>query len=146
MFGFHQILSQFYHFTGNFKNYIICLLPQISQAKLGQFQLSGGVLESSRHFDFKTVTGFEFWARFIGDIIGFWCIRSQWRPLYVGYSFSFHLFLYLRLYLSLWIFWIQHICRIEKCFQIQLHKLERISLHNLFHQIDILLNHQSIQI
>ena len=37
MFSFHQIFSQFYHFTGNFKNYIICLLPQISQAKLGQF-------------------------------------------------------------------------------------------------------------
>ena len=58
MFSFHQIFSQFYHFTGNFKNDIICLLPLISQAKLGQFQLSGSVLESSGHADFQTVPGF----------------------------------------------------------------------------------------
>ena len=59
-FGFYQIFSQFYHFTGNFKNDIICLLPQISQAKLVQFQLLGGVLESSELTDFKTFPGFEF--------------------------------------------------------------------------------------
>ena len=44
----------------NFENAMTCLLPQISQAKLGQFQLSGGVLESSGHTDFKTVPEFEF--------------------------------------------------------------------------------------
>ena len=60
MFSFLQISSQFYHVTGNFENAMTCLLPQISQAKLGQFQLSGGVLESSGCADFKTVPGFEF--------------------------------------------------------------------------------------
>ena len=60
MFSFPQISSQFYHVTGNFENAMTCLLPQISQAKLGQFQLSGSVLESSGRTDFKTVPAFEF--------------------------------------------------------------------------------------
>ena len=54
--NFVSVLS----FYWKFENDIICLLPQISQAKLGQFQLSGGVLESSGRADFKTVLGFEF--------------------------------------------------------------------------------------
>ena len=66
-----EISSWFLHFTGNFENDIICQKPQISQPKLGQFQHSGGVLESSGRADFKTVLGFEIWARFIGDIKGF---------------------------------------------------------------------------
>ena len=53
---FFLILS----FYWKFENNIICLLPQISQAKLHQFQASGGVLESSGCADFKTVPGFEF--------------------------------------------------------------------------------------
>ena len=47
MFSFHHILSQVLSFYWKFENDIICLLPQISQAKLGQFQLSGKALESS---------------------------------------------------------------------------------------------------
>ena len=69
----HEISSWFYHFTGNFENDTICRKPQISQPKLGQFQHSGGVLESSGRADFKTVLGFEIWTRFVGDIKGFSC-------------------------------------------------------------------------
>ena len=81
----HEISSWFYHFTGNFENDTICRKPQISQPKLGQFQHSGGVLESSGHADFKTVPGFEIWARFIGDIKGISCPKLPWRTLYVFY-------------------------------------------------------------
>ena len=60
IYSYHHIFSQFSHFTGNFKNDIICRKPQISQPKLGQFQNTGGVLESSGRTDFKTVPGIEF--------------------------------------------------------------------------------------
>ena len=36
-----------------------CVLPSISQPNLHQIQLSGGVLESSGHADFKTVIDFQ---------------------------------------------------------------------------------------
>ena len=78
----HEISSWFYHFTGNLKNDTICRKPQISEPKLDQFQHSGGVSESSGRADFKTVPGFEIWARFIGDIKGFLCPKWWWPPLY----------------------------------------------------------------
>ena len=83
LFRNYEISSWFYHFTGNFENDTICRKPQISQPKLGQFQHSGVVLESSERADFKTVIGFEIWGRFIGDIKGFSCSKLPLRALYV---------------------------------------------------------------
>ena len=40
------------------------LKPQISQPKLHQIKHVGGVLESSRLVDYKTVNGFQIWSRF----------------------------------------------------------------------------------
>ena len=83
-----EISSWFYHFTGNFENDTICRKPQISQPKLGQFQHSGGVLESSGHADFKTVLGFEIWARFIEDIKGFSCPKLPLPELYIQFNMN----------------------------------------------------------
>ena len=61
-----EISSWFYHFTGNFENDTICQKPQISQPKLGQFQHSGGVLESSETAQSNDAPSFHVWARFMG--------------------------------------------------------------------------------
>ena len=47
---------------------IYCLLPWLSQPNLGQFKLSGTVLESSGQADSKTVPGFDNRPRFVGVI------------------------------------------------------------------------------
>ena len=46
----------------------MCLLPQISQPKLGQIAHVGGVLKTSRPGVFKSVPGFGNWPRFVGVI------------------------------------------------------------------------------
>ena len=46
----------------------LCLWPWLTQAILGQIQLSGTVLESSGQADLKTVPGFDNWPKFEGVI------------------------------------------------------------------------------
>ena len=44
----------------------MCLLPQIYKPKLGQIVYVGCVLKTSGPADFKSVTSFENWPRFVG--------------------------------------------------------------------------------
>ena len=46
----------------------LCLWPWLTQAILGQIQLSGTVLESSGRADSKTVPGFDNWPKIEGVI------------------------------------------------------------------------------
>ena len=46
----------------------LCLWSWLTQAILGQIELSGTVLESSGRADFRTVPGFDNWPRFVGVI------------------------------------------------------------------------------
>ena len=46
----------------------LCLWPWLTQAILGQIQLSGTVLESSGRADSKTVPVFDNWPKFGGVI------------------------------------------------------------------------------
>ena len=45
-----------------------CIWPWLTQSNLAQIQLSGTVLESSGHADYKTVPAFDNWPIFVGII------------------------------------------------------------------------------